>query len=156
MGIFINQVFPFIKKKKISVHMKTQMHALKNGQEHAKPTGGDIISTVKPCWPIRSLNKFLVGGNNSAGSDVTNQKLSCLHDNTATGVFENLHLGWSFKKNSVSVTWCSVCVWTNSQTTEKARVLKITAFVWTGPESYHTADFSSNTTLTHLPNCLIE
>ncbi len=74
--------------------MKTQMHALKNGQEHAKPTGGDIISTVKPCWPIRSLNKFLVGGNNSAGSDVTNQKLSCLHDNTAAGVFLNLKKYW--------------------------------------------------------------
>ncbi len=137
--------------------MKTQMHALKNGQEHAKPTGGDIISTVKPCWPIRSLNKFLVGGNNSAGSGVTSQKLRCLHDNTATRVFENLHLGWSLKNifGFSDLVQC-LCVDEQPNHIEKAAVLNITAFVWTGPESYHTADFSSNTTLTHLPNCLIE
>uniref|UniRef100_A0A672JZ12 F-BAR domain-containing protein n=1 Tax=Sinocyclocheilus grahami TaxID=75366 RepID=A0A672JZ12_SINGR len=74
MGIFINRVFLSSVFKKISVHMKTQTHAMKHCQEHAKPTGGDIISTVKPCWPIRSLKKFPVGGDNSAGSDVTSQK----------------------------------------------------------------------------------
>ncbi len=37
----------------------------------------------RPCWPIRSLKKFPVGGDNSAGSDVTSQKFRfrCLHDN---------------------------------------------------------------------------
>ncbi len=103
--------------KKISIHMKTQAHAMKHCQEHTKPTGGDIISTLKPCWPIRSLRKFPVGGDNSTGSDVTSQNLrfSGLHDNTATGVFENLQPGRSFQKCSVSVT-CCVCVWTNGQT----------------------------------------
>ncbi len=65
-------------KKNISIHMKTQKHAMKHCQEHAKPTGGDIISTVKPCWPIRSLKKFPVGGDNSACSDVTSQIFSSL------------------------------------------------------------------------------
>ncbi len=79
---------------------------------------GDMISTVKPYWPIRSLKKFPVGGENSTCSDITNQNLWCrgLHDNTETGVFENLHPGRSFQKCLVSVTWCCVCVWTNGQT----------------------------------------
>ncbi len=116
-GYFINRVFPSSIFKKISIHMKTQAHSMKHCQEHTKPTGGDIISTLKPCWPIRSLRKFPVGGD-SAGSVVTSQKLrfSGLHDNTATGVFENLQPGRSFQKCSVSVTWCSICVWTNGQT----------------------------------------
>lgn len=41
------------------------------------------LMCFRPCWPIRSLKKFPVGGDNSAGSDVTSQKLRfrCLHDN---------------------------------------------------------------------------
>ncbi len=33
------------------------------------------LMCFRPCWPIRSLKKFPVGGDNSAGSDVTSQKL---------------------------------------------------------------------------------
>uniref|UniRef100_A0A672QE79 Estradiol 17-beta-dehydrogenase 2-like n=1 Tax=Sinocyclocheilus grahami TaxID=75366 RepID=A0A672QE79_SINGR len=99
-GIFINRVFPSVLKK-ISVHMKTQTHAMKHCQEHAKPTGGDIISTVKPCWSIRSLKNVPVGGDNSTGSDVTSQKLrfavytttlqsEFLKLFTLAGVFENV------------------------------------------------------------------
>ncbi len=41
------------------------------------------LMCFRPCWPIRSLKKFPVGGDNSAGSDITSQKLRfrCLHDN---------------------------------------------------------------------------
>lgn len=49
--------------------MKTQKHAMKRGQEHAKPTGVDITLTVKPCWPITDslhVNK----GDSGAKSDV--------------------------------------------------------------------------------------
>ncbi len=35
--------------------MKTQKHTMKRCQEHAKPTGGDITLTEKPCWPIKDL-----------------------------------------------------------------------------------------------------
>ncbi len=63
-------------------------------------------TTINQFWPIRSLKKFPVGGDNSACSDFISQNLQfrCLHDNTATGVFENLHPGRSFQKCSVSVT----------------------------------------------------
>ncbi len=63
--------------KKNSVHMKMQMHA--------------------------------IGGENSARPDVTSQNLQfhCLHNKTATGVFENLYPGRSFQKFLVSVTWSS-------------------------------------------------
>ncbi len=37
--------------------MKIQKHAMKLCQEHAKPTGGDITLTKKPCGPIRTLKK---------------------------------------------------------------------------------------------------
>ncbi len=72
----------------------------------------------RPCWPIRSLKKFPVGGDNSAGSDVTSQKLR-FAVYTITRVLENLHPGRSFQKCWVSVTWCRVCVRTNRQTTYK-------------------------------------
>ncbi len=38
--------------------MKTQMHAMRHCQEHAKPTGDDIISTVKPCWQSEAWKRF--------------------------------------------------------------------------------------------------
>ncbi len=102
-GIFINWVFPSSVFKKISVHMKTQNHTMKHCQEHAKPAGGNIISTVKPCWPIRSLKKFPVGGDNNATSQA---KISgfAVYTITLQWVFENIHPGRSFQKCSVSVT----------------------------------------------------
>uniref|UniRef100_A0A671K8U6 Dual specificity tyrosine-phosphorylation-regulated kinase 1A n=1 Tax=Sinocyclocheilus anshuiensis TaxID=1608454 RepID=A0A671K8U6_9TELE len=65
------------------------------------------------------------GGSSGTSTSGRAAKTSCLHDNTATGVSENLHPGRRFQKCSVSVTWCCVCVWTNG----------LTAFVWTGPQS---------------------
>lgn len=39
-----------------------QKHAIKRCQEYAKPAGGDITLTVRPCWPIRSLKKKVITG----------------------------------------------------------------------------------------------
>ncbi len=136
--VFHKQFFPSSIFKKISIHMKTQAHAIKHCQEHTKPTGGDIISTLKPCWPIRSLRKFTLGGDNSAGSDVTSQNLRfcCLHDNTATRVFEILQPGRSFKKMfSFSDLLLRLRVDERPNRIEKAVVLKITMFAWTRPHS---------------------
>lgn len=69
--------------------------------QDAKPTGGDITLTVKPCQkPVKT-----------AHYNITSQNLRFhwLYDNTVTRVSDHLQ---SFQKSSVSVTWCSVCVWT--------------------------------------------
>uniref|UniRef100_A0A671LUD6 Transient receptor potential cation channel, subfamily V, member 1 n=1 Tax=Sinocyclocheilus anshuiensis TaxID=1608454 RepID=A0A671LUD6_9TELE len=39
-------------QKYFLIHMKTEKRAMKRCQEHAKPTGGNITLTVKPCWLI--------------------------------------------------------------------------------------------------------
>ncbi len=115
----------FEKNKNIYlVHVKTQKHAMNHCQEHAKPTGGDITLTVKPCWPIRSLK--------NVRTDFTGQNLQFhqLHNNTATGVSENLHPGRSFQK-----CFKCVCMWKKWPKRIKiAAVLKIPVFVWRGAQ----------------------
>ncbi len=79
---------------------------MKHCQEHAKPTCGNIISTIKPCWPIRSLKKLPVDGDNSACSDVKCQNLRFCSPHMTTlqpeflkiftlaGVFTNVRFQW--------------------------------------------------------------
>ncbi len=113
------------------------MHALKHCQEHANPTGGNIISTVKPCWPIRSLKKFPVGGDTVTAHAPTSQaKISGFVIYTITLQPEFLKiftLAGVFKKVRFSdlVLRLRVDEWPNC--IEKPAVLKIPAFVWTGP-----------------------
>lgn len=54
MGIYLNRDFPHS-------FLKVQKHTVKYCHKYAKPTGGDITLTVKPCWPIRSLKKVTTG-----------------------------------------------------------------------------------------------
>ncbi len=133
-GNFINKVFPFSIFKQISVHMKTQKHAMKHCQEHAKPTGGDIISTIKPCWPIRSLKKFPVGGDNSACSDITSQnicliqmitlQLEFLKIFTLAAVFKNVWFQWP------GAAFACGCMAKPHR--------KIHSFMWTRPQGHDT------------------
>jgi len=74
--------------------------------------------------------------NTGSSSDVTSQNLQFhhLHDNNPTRVSENLHPGRSFQKSLVSVARklrLRVDEWPNR--IEKAVVLKIPVFMWTGP-----------------------
>ncbi len=116
--------------------MKTQAHAMKHCQEHAKSPGGDIISTVKPCWPIRSLKKFPVGGDNSACSHVTSQNLqvSLSTEHCNQSFWKSSHWQEFSKMFRFSDLVQHLRVDEQPNHIEKAAVLKITAFVWTGPQ----------------------
>lgn len=60
-------------------------------------------------------------GEKSAYSDITSQKLLFphLHDTTAHRVFEYLHPGRGFSKDSFSVTLNYICVWAKGKNTQK-------------------------------------
>ncbi len=88
-----------------------------------------IISTVKPCWQIRSLKKFPVGRDNSACSDVTSQISGfAVYMITLQQSFQEFSKMFGF---SYPVQRLRVEEWPNRK--EKAAFFKITAFVWTGP-----------------------
>ncbi len=102
--------------------MKTQTHAMKHCQELAKPTGGDIISNVKPCWPIRSMKMFPVGVDNGLR-----------RHKPKTPVLKIFILAGVFKMFDFSDLVLRLRVDEHPNRIEKAAVLKITEFMWTGP-----------------------
>ncbi len=77
--------------------MKMQKHALKHCQEHAKPTGGDIISTVKP---IRSLKKEITAHAPTSQAKISGfiiysiTKIEFLKIVTLPGVVKKVRFQW--------------------------------------------------------------